>query len=400
MNTIKFSSRVPGLFCLVFIILFSVIPYPTAYAAGELQEQTEIKEPEKLYARAACLMDGDSGRVLYEKDGYEPMAMASTTKIMTCTVILEHADLEDVVTVSKYASTMPDVQLNIVEGEQYRLKDLLYSLMLESHNDVAVALAEHVGGSVEGFAELMNQKAAELGCTDTHFVTPNGLDDEDHYTTAVDLARIGSYAIQNEMFLEITNTPSYQFSELTKGRSFSVTNKDKFLYLYDGAIGIKTGFTGNAGYCFAGAVKKDGKTLVSTVLGSGWPPNKNYKWTDTDKLMDYGMENFTMTDIFEHDKQFEPVLVLNGQEEGVELACDDAELSLLLRKDETAEVRYQIPLSLEAPVEAGSQVGRACYYINGELYREFPIYTAGEVKAIDYGWCLKQTVARWLLSWK
>ncbi len=241
----------------------------------------------RLYAQSAVLMDADNGRVLYEKNGFQEMPMASTTKIMTCIVTLENASPDDVVTVSKYASTMPDVQLNIAGGEQYLLRDLLYSLMLESHNDVAVAIAEHVGGSVEGFAAMMNAKAKELGCEHTHFVTPNGLDADEHYTTAVELAKIASYAIKNEEFLKITNTAAWEFKDLKKSRSFSVSNKDRFLYMYDGAIGIKTGFTGKAGYCFVGAVDKNDKTFVSAVLASGWPPHKNYKWSDTTELMDY-----------------------------------------------------------------------------------------------------------------
>ncbi|QHQ63798.1 hypothetical protein Ana3638_17605 [Anaerocolumna sedimenticola] len=273
----------------------------------------------KLYAQSAALMDADTGRVLYEKNGYKEMPMASTTKIMTCIVALENAKLDDIVTVSKYASTMPDVQLNIREGEQFKLSDLLYSLMLESHNDVAVAIAEHVGGSVEGFAKMMNKKAKELGCEHTRFVTPNGLDAEGHYTTAVELAKIASYAVKNDEFIKITNTSAWEFQELKKGRTFSVSNKDRFLYIYDGAIGVKTGFTGKAGYCFVGAVKKDNKTFISTVLACGWPPHKSYKWSDTTKLMDFGMDNFELKQIFKADKVFNPVYVEDGKKNYVDL---------------------------------------------------------------------------------
>ena len=179
-------------------------------------ENSEMKEIEniKLNSLSALLMDGENNRVLYEVNGYQEMPMASTTKIMTCIIALEQGNLEDVVTVSDYAQRMPDVQLNIRSGEQYKLKDMLYSLMLESHNDVAVAIAEHVGGSVAGFATMMNDKARALGCSNTNFVTPNGLDAEGHYTTARDLAVISSYAIQNKEFLDITNTSSHKFEEL------------------------------------------------------------------------------------------------------------------------------------------------------------------------------------------
>ncbi|HKL99747.1 MAG TPA: D-alanyl-D-alanine carboxypeptidase family protein, partial [Mobilitalea sp.] len=243
----------------------------------------------KLHAASCLLMDAENNRVLYEENGQEELSMASTTKIMTCIVTLENADLNDIVTVSSYAARMPDVQLNIRSGEQYYLIDLLHSLMLESHNDVAVAIAEHVGGSVEGFATMMNDKARSLGCDNTNFVTPNGLDAEGHYTTAQDLAVITSYSIKNDKFINITNTPSYQFKELINGRSFSVSNKNKFLYMMEGAIGVKTGFTGRAGYCFVGAIKRPDRTLVSVVLGCGWPPRKSLKWSDTKELMNYGI---------------------------------------------------------------------------------------------------------------
>lgn len=252
----------------------------------------------KLNAQAALLLDAENNRVLYEVNGYKELPMASTTKIMTCIIALEHGKLDDVVSVSSYAAGMPDVQLNIREGEQYYLKDLLYAMMLESHNDVAVAVAEHIGGSVEGFATMMNDKARALNCNNTNFVTPSGLDADGHYTTARDLAVIASYAIKNRDFLAITNTPSHQFKEIKTGRNFSVTNKNKFLYMMDGAIGVKTGFTGKAGYCFVGAVRRPDRTLVSVVLGCGWPPNKNLKWIDTKRLMTYGIENYRKKTIF------------------------------------------------------------------------------------------------------
>ena len=167
------------------VLLLLLCSVTAVYAEGE---------PGDLYARSAVLMDADTGRILFEKNGGEQLPMASTTKIMTLLVTLENADLEGEVAVSSYAASMPDVQLNIREGERYRLRDLCYSLMLESHNDTAVAIAEHVGGSVEGFASMMNQKARDLGCAHTYFITPNGLDAQDangvHSTTAADLAKI------------------------------------------------------------------------------------------------------------------------------------------------------------------------------------------------------------------
>jgi D-alanyl-D-alanine carboxypeptidase (penicillin-binding protein 5/6) len=341
-------------------------------------------------------MDASNNRVLYEKDGFTKMPMASTTKIMTLIVTLENADLDDVVTVSKNAARQPDVQLNMKEGEQFKLGDLVYSLMLESHNDTAVAIAEHVGGSVEGFATMMNKKAKELGCVNTNFVTPNGLDSstDEHFTTAQEMGIIASYAIKNEDFVKITNTPSWNFKEIKSGRSFSVSNKDRFLYIYDGAIGIKTGYTNKAGYCFVGAVDRDGKKFVSVVLASGWPPNKNYKWSDTTKLMDYGVKNFTMRNIFDEGRLFEPIFVRNGKESYVDLYCD-GELNLLMSETDKVTVDYEISEELKAPVHKDSVAGTAKYYINDVLYEKFPIYTSYGIEKIDYGFCLDEIINLW-----
>lgn len=351
----------------------------------------------KLLAKSAALMDAESGRVLFEKDGYNEMPMASTTKIMTCIVALENAKLDDVVTISKYASTMPDVQLNVSAGEQYILNDLLYSLMLESHNDVAVAIAEHVGGSVEGFAKMMNKKAKELGCKHTNFVTPNGLDADGHYTTAAELAKIASYAIKNKDFINITNTASHSFRELKKGRTFTVSNKDRFLYMYDGAIGIKTGFTGKAGYCFVGAVKKNGKTLVSAVLGCGWPPHKSYKWSDTITLMNYGMKNFEKRQIFDSNKEFDPVQVIDGKINQVGLHYD-GDISLLIGKNEVVKVVYKIPAAIPAPVEADTVVGSAKYYVGDQLIEEVPILTTSSIERIDFKYVINKILHVWMMD--
>lgn len=243
----------------VQMIPASVDMEETIDASGE----TRDTGPGNLYALSAVLMDADSGRVLYEKDGETARPNASTTKVMTCILALENASGDDYVTISANAAAQPDVQLNLKEGEQYYMEDLLYSLMLKSHNDSAVAIAEHVGGTVENFAKMMNEKAKALGCTDTHFVTPNGLDAEDeggvHHTTARDLALIMRYAIQNETFLRITETRDYSFTDLSKKRQFSIHNSNALLDMIDGVLSGKTGFTGNAGYCYVCACEEDGK---------------------------------------------------------------------------------------------------------------------------------------------
>ncbi len=375
----------------------------TLLGIEEGQEESENStnktvESLNLNARASLLLDGDNNRVLYEENGYKKMAMASTTKIMTCIVALENADLSGVVTVSSYAAGMPDVQLGLKKGEKYYLKDLLYSLMLESHNDSAVAIAEYVGGSVEGFATMMTDKARTLGCVDTNFITPNGLDAEGHYTTARDLAVIASYAITNKQFIEITNTSAYSFKEIQKGRGFTVTNKNRFLYMMEGAIGIKTGFTGNAGYCFVGAIKRLDKTLISVVLGCGWPPNKSLKWHDTKELMNYGIENYEKRQIFE-DVTLDPVFVKDGQQKFEILQLKKDDLNILLRKDEKVKVVYDIPDTLQAPVKAKSVIGKATYYIGDTVYTELPIYATEDIAKIDLKFCFQKIFKLWSIQY-
>ena len=351
-----------------------------------------------LYAKYALLMDGDNGRVLYEKDGYSKAPMASTTKIMTLIVTLENANMDDIVEVSDYAASMPDVQLNIRSGEQYRLKDLLYSLMLESHNDSAVAIAEHVGGSVEGFAALMNEKAEFLGAYNTHFVTPNGLDHEDHYTTAYDLALIASYAIKNSEFCEIVKTPSYTFHEQTTGRTFTVNNKDRFLTSYPGAIGIKTGFTGNAGYCFVGAVDRDGKHLERVVLASGWPPHKMYKWQDTVKLMDYGINNYNLKEVLLPETEFDKIEVTDSIEGGLVTPYAKERISLLLSDDEEVTYDIKLPDRLKAPVTEGDTVGNVTIYIDGVKYKVVPLYAKEGKRLRTFSYVLKQILKRYFVD--
>ncbi len=382
-NTIRNLAKKIWRKCVAILLIILLSSITLQYSTIVYAEE----EPQNLYALSACLMDADSGRVLFEKAGYEKMAMASTTKIMTLLIALEYGNMEDIVTISDYAASMPDVQLNIRAGESYYLKDLLFSLMLESHNDVAVAIAEHIGGSVEGFASLMNGKAHALGALHTNFVTPNGLDAEEHYTTAVDLAKIASYAIQNEEFIKITNTKSHSFSDTAGKRQFTVNNKNAFLTMMDGAIGVKTGFTGRAGYCFVGAVKQDGKTLVSVVLACGWPNNKTYKWADTKKLMNYGLNNFEEKTMSKEEIELPALPVADGIKDIAETALRDfEELTMLLSKEEVFTYCYELPNILTAPVTAGSKVGTLKIMIEEECVYCCDIIAAETVPKAGYAY--------------
>ena len=372
------------------------IPSKTVSLYDKEGTEKELEQPGSLYARSAALYDAEGGRILYSKNGNTKMAMASTTKIMTCIVILENATEKEIVTISSNAAKQPDVQLNVNTGEKYYLGDLLYSLMLESHNDVAVALAEHVGGSVEGFATLMNEKAKELGCNQTNFVTPNGLDATKHYTTAEELCKIAAYALENERFCSIIQTPSHTFSDVDKKRSFYVSNKNRFLQMYQGALGVKTGFTNNAGYCFVGAVKRKEDTFVSAVLASGWPPNKNYKWSDTIALIDYGVKNFERKKFFQKEIELPAIKVYGGKEKQV---CIESKLlknvEFLSAGTENEKIVLEINEFINAPIKQGEVIGNIYYYIDDEIYDTIPISVKSDVEKVDLSYTLEKVFSIW-----
>lgn len=346
------------------------------------------EEPKQLYARAAVLMDADSGRVLYSKDGETTYPMASTTKIMTCILALELESMEKVVTFSDYAASMPDVQMNAKAGEQYYLEDLLYSIMLESHNDSAAAVAETVGGSADGFVRMMNQKAEAIGCTGTHFVTPNGLDGEDeggkHGSTARDLALILRYCIavsaKASEFLKITGTEDYSFSEIQGKRYVNCQNHNALLQSYRGALTGKTGFTGSAGYCYVGAAKQGDETLIVSLLGAGWYPNRSYKWKDARKMLDYGFEQYEYRTIGKNDWSFPEIPVENGMKPTVKITTDAEEFSYLLGKDEVADCKVDYASRIQAPVEKGVSVGTVRYELDGQVIEQFRIFTSEETE--------------------
>ena len=406
---LKSKKLISLVFCAV-LILTAVILIPQE--AGAVETEDEITAS-RLYARSAVLMDADSGRILFAKNGQEQRAMASTTKIMTCILALENGDLSDEVAVSTEAASQPAVRLGMREGQRFYLKDLLYSLMLESHNDSAVAVAEHIGGSVEGFASMMNKKAMELGCGDTYFITPNGLDAEDktgvHHTTAEDLARIMKYCIMDsekrDAFLEITRTESYTFSDCEGNGSYSCINHNSFLHMMEGALSGKTGFTAEAGYCYVGALRQDDRTFIVALLACGWPNNKGYKWSDTRKLMEYALENYHYREIGAEPEQIS-LKVENGASDGfpsaaparLEMAAESAPFRVLLKSGEDVTVEYDVPESVAAPVEEGETLGKIVYRLEGETIREYPVTAAESVRERDFSICFSYTRSRFFLN--
>ena len=406
---LKSKKLISLVFCAV-LILTAVILIPQE--AGAVETEDEITAS-RLYARSAVLMDADSGRILFAKNGQEQRAMASTTKIMTCILALENGDLSDEVAVSAEAASQPAVRLGMREGQRFYLKDLLYSLMLESHNDSAVAVAEHIGGSVEGFASMMNKKAMELGCGDTYFITPNGLDAEDktgvHHTTAEDLARIMKYCIMDsekrDAFLEITRTESNTISDCEGNGSYSCSNHNSFLHMMEGALSGKTGFTAEAGYCYVGALRQDDRTFIVALLACGWPNNKGYKWSDTRKLMEYALENYHYREIGAEPEQIS-LKVENGASDGfpsaaparLEMAAESAPFRVLLKSGEDVTVEYDVPESVAAPVEEGETLGKIVYRLEGETIREYPVTAAESVRERDFSICFSYTRSRFFLN--
>ena len=397
------------IFCMIFIFTCSI---KTVAAADE--------KPLELYAASAVLMDGESGRILYEKNGTEVLPNASTTKIMTCILALEKGNLNDLVTVSSYAASMPDVQLNIKGGEQYRLEDLLYSLMLASHNDSAVAVAEYIGGTIDVFAGMMNAKAKEIGCRNTFFITPNGLDAtktvvgedgkevlKNHGTTAEDLAKIMRYCVlqspEKDRFCQITQTQNHTFSNKVGNgardgnRSFTCVNHNAFLQMWNGAISGKTGFTGKAGYCYIGACNTKNGVLIGALLASGWPPAKTRKWKDMRTLLQYGESCF---EPFEQPPEnWESiVMVKNGKQKSCRvIAKEKTGHTILKGKQEVITRIIYLEQSMQAPVQKGQKIGEISYQLNGTKWYQIPIVTNEKIEKMTIADDMNNILQKWLL---
>ncbi len=356
----------------------------------------------KLNAKAAVIMDAESGKVLYGKSKDQKMPNASTTKILTCLYILEHCDIDQMAKVSKNASMQPKVRLGVREGESYKVKDLLYGLMLESYNDCAVVLAEYAAGSVEKFEKRVNQMAAKLGASNTHFVTPNGLDGTDkdgrHETTAQDLAKIMARCIKNQQFLEITQAKQHTFTDGSGKRTFTCNNHNALLSTMQGAISGKTGYTSKAGYCYVGAIKQKNMTMTVSVLASGWPPHKTYKWNDVRKLVQYVTDNYEKREIIADTNNVKEINVNNGLKQKVPLRTGNPKATFLIKKTDQIKIESILPSSMNAPVKKGQKVGEIRYLVNGKSQKNIPIYANQDVKQKDYWYYFEKIIQRFTLT--
>lgn len=363
-----------------------------------LQDNREnVSDSLHLYAKNAVLIDGETGDILYGKNQGESRPNASTTKILTCILALECGDESDKVTVSSYASKQPEVRLGAREGECYSLEDMLYAMMLESYNDAAVIIAEHIGGSVAEFADMMNKKVREIGCRSTYFITPNGLDAEDetgiHGTSAEDLGRIMRYCVlvspKKDDFLKITRTAAYTFADESGQRTFSCINHNAFLNMSPDALSGKTGFTCDAGYCYIGAARCDGHTYIWALLGCGWPGNKTYKWKDSRSLLGFAVENTSyirleMPMSSSVNVQFSSLSAKPGK---IETKCslDDNMISTTNKKNIYDNIRYEYKLldCVCAPVHKGEVLGTLYVYVDGGVADAVPVTAAADISDIN-----------------
>ncbi|OPA81398.1 D-alanyl-D-alanine carboxypeptidase [Paenibacillus selenitireducens] len=268
---------------MMLIVLMLSIPYGQTLAEPAKSVRTN--------AAAAALIDVTSGRILYSAHGDEQMRIASLTKIMTAIVAIEHGRLSDKVTVSKRAFAKEGSSIYLKLGEEMSLEDMLYGLMLRSGNDAATAIAEHIGGSEEGFVLMMNQKAEMLGLHDSHFMNPHGLDAEGHYSSANDLAKLTAYALKNPIFRDIVKTKVKKAPNPNEKWDYSWLNKNKMLQMYDGADGVKTGYTKKALRCLVSSATRNGQQIVAVTLNDG------SDWVDHQHLLDYGFQNYPLKDV-------------------------------------------------------------------------------------------------------
>ena len=362
--------------------------------SDELIETAKTSDEPKINSRAAVIYDRKSGKVIWGKSENERRPMASTTKIMTAIVVLENVGLEDIVTVSKKAAGTGGSRLGLKVNDKITVNNLLYGLLLVSGNDAAVALAEYVGGSVEGFAEKMNEKAKDMGLENTHFITPHGLDMDNHYTTAFELAKMADYALNIDKFASIVNTKNIGIS--INGRSKNLTNTNELLGNLYGVNGVKTGFTNGANRCLVTSVNRDGMNIITVVLGED---TKKDRSNDSIKLIEYAYTNYEIYDMKEiiHEKYEEwkrinenRIVVVRGKRENLTTCIEELENYYIpVKKIDKEKINVKIfnISELNAPVHKGDYVGKLCVYIDDEKIVELTIsanISIGKLEFIDY----------------
>lgn len=370
-----------------FIVTMAIILSLFITGAPALSQE----EPPQNSARGAVLMEVETGRVLYEKNPHEKMPMASTTKIMTAILAIENSHLSDMVTVSPSASGIEGSSLYLTTGEKLTMEQLLYGLMLRSGNDAATAIAEHLGESVEGFAKMMNEKARSLGAMNTHFMNPHGLHHGEHYTTAYDLALISAYAMKNSTFREIASTKYYKIPWEGQPWDRVLMNKNALLWDYEGANGIKTGYTMAARRCLASAALRNDMQLVTVVL------NCQPWFEDSAALLDYGFTNYEMKKLFSKGETMGEIPVRDGFKKKVGIVLlDDISLPLTSGEEEKLQITIKAPETLKAPIMAGTWVGSLSVALEDDIKITKDLYTASSVKENTFPSNLRSIIKQWM----
>lgn len=325
-----------------------------------------------LSAVSAVLIEAETGTVLFSKNAEERRAMASTTKIMTAILTIEAGDLDREFAVDTYAIMTEGTSMGLREGDIVSRRDLLYGILLPSGNDAANAAAVSVSGSMSSFVKKMNEKAAELGLRDTHFVTPSGLDADGHYTTAIDLANLTAYAMKNEIFREAVSCKSKQVEFGNPPYKRTLYNSNKMLSRYDGAIGVKTGFTDNARRCLVSAAERDGVTLIAVTLNAG------DDWNDHTKMLNYG---FSQVSAYPLETGCSAEVAVAGTGKKVGVYADSATLSLKPEQRQKLERRVLLPRLVYGEVKRGDKLGSLMFFLDGKPIKSVSLYAAESVSA-------------------
>ncbi len=342
-------------------------------------------------AESYCLMDADTGELLSSRNPDLPMPMASTTKIMTCLVALENGVINDTVTIDQESVGVEGSSVYLVQGETLTLSDLLYALMLESANDAAVAIAKHIAGSVEDFAEQMNSLAQAIGMNQSHFVNPHGLQAEGHHSTARDLCLLMRYAMNNTAFAEIVATRT-KIIPAPEGKNRFLSNHNKLLRLYDDCVGGKTGFTKTAGRCLVTAARRDGKRLICATLGA---PDD---WNDHSSLFDFGFALYETVSFPKEGSISLSIPVVSGMESEVKVSNQDL-FSFSVRAQDRVETVIEAPKFMYAPVSEGDVVGQAVFLLNGKEIGRVDLFAENSVNQTEAKLGFWQKIWKTIVSW-